>query len=173
MVGKCKHESSNFKLKIIIWRLVTRLAKAGTHAIDPIPTLVYISIAGSNSNQKLPVTVTPAENPSIISIVLLSTVLTRKTKSAPSAVTPHVNVVTSRAWMTGFDSIKRNQEAHWESPKTRSPWYFCHFSPQFRHNLAHSGGRSAVQSVHFSYRSRFVVVVFLWWSLLLWNKGFY
>jgi hypothetical protein len=59
--------------------------------------LVDISIAGTNSDQKLPATVTPTANPSIISLVLLSTVLTRKTKSAPSVVTLYVKVVTSRA----------------------------------------------------------------------------
>jgi hypothetical protein len=48
MVGKCKHETSNFK-----------------HANYPIPTLVDISIAGTNSDQKLPATVTPTANPSI------------------------------------------------------------------------------------------------------------
>ena len=64
---------------------------AGKTFINPSPGL--ISIPGDNKLQKLAATITPPVKPSIPSSKALFITLTKKTREAPSAVTPQVNRV--------------------------------------------------------------------------------
>ena len=61
--------------------------------ISLYPRLSHNSIAGFNNDQKLAAIITPAPNPSMQFNILLSTVLKKNTKAAPSAVIAHVNIV--------------------------------------------------------------------------------
>ena len=64
------------------------------------------SIAGASSDQKLAAIMTPAAKPNIASNSLRGTFFVPKTRAAPAAVIPHVNIVARSACTTGGKSAK-------------------------------------------------------------------
>jgi hypothetical protein len=58
-------------------------------------------IEGARSDQKLAAIMTPAANPSIASSALRGTFFAPNTSAAPSAVSPHVNIVATSACTIG------------------------------------------------------------------------
>ena len=65
-------------------------------------------IDGARSDQKLAAIMTPAANPSIASSTLRGTFFVPNTSAAPSAVSPHVNMVASSACTIGDNPAKRS-----------------------------------------------------------------
>jgi hypothetical protein len=72
---------------------------AGSHGVIPISRASAID--GASSDQKLAAIMTPAANPSERSSSRRCTVFVKNTTAAPIAVTPHVNRVANKAWVTG------------------------------------------------------------------------
>lgn len=58
-----------------------------------------ISKAGESKLQNVAASITPADNPSIASMVFLFTFLNKNTTAAPRDVIPHVNNDAIKAWM--------------------------------------------------------------------------